>query len=114
MSMASAFSPLMTGVLTRVPLADAADATGVVVTVNRLALVTGVAAVGAIYLNPAGPLPASADGAFRVLSAHAEFLTCLVLASVAVAGGVLATVRAWTHERPQPELASAMFPDSVG
>ncbi len=75
MSMASAFSPLMTSVLMRVPVADAADATGVVVTVNQLALVTGVASFGAIYLNLAGPLPASADGAFRVLSAHAEFLT---------------------------------------
>ena len=107
MSMASAFSPLMTSVLMRVPVADAADATGVVVTVNQLALVTGVASFGAIYLNLAGPLPASADGAFRVLSAHAEFLTCLVLASVALAGGALATVRAWTHERPQAQLTAS-------
>ena len=107
MSMASAFSPLMTSVLMRVPVADAADATGVVVTVNQLALVTGVASFGAIYLNLAGPLPASADGAFRVLSAHAEFLTCLVLASVALAGGARATVRAWTHERPQAQLTAS-------
>jgi MFS family permease len=113
MSMASAFSPLMTSVLMKVPVADAADATGVVVTVNQLALVTGVASFGAIYLNLAGPLPASADGAFRLLSAHAAFLTCLVLASVALAGGVLTTVRAWTHERPQPELAPASLPDAV-
>jgi MFS family permease len=102
MSMASAFSPLMTSVLMRVPVSDAADATGVVVTVNQLALVTGVATFGALYLNLAGPLPASADGAFRILSAHAEFLTCLALASFAVMGGVLTTVRAWSLERPQP------------
>jgi len=101
MSMASAFSPLMTSVLMRVPVSDAADATGVVVTVNQLALVTGVATFGALYLNLAGPLPASADGAFRLLSAHAEFLTCLALASFAVIGGVLATARAWALERPQ-------------
>jgi MFS family permease len=102
MSMASAFSPLMTSVLMRVPVSDAADATGVVVTVNQLALVTGVATFGALYLNLAGPLPASADGAFRLLSAHAEFLTCLALASFAIVGGVVATLRAWALERPQP------------
>jgi MFS family permease len=101
-SMASAFSPLMTSVLMRVPVRDAADATGVVVTVNQLALVTGVATFGALYLNLAGPLPASPDGAFRILSAHAEFMTCLALASLALAGGVLTTVRAWALERPRP------------
>jgi MFS family permease len=105
-SMASAFSPLMTSVLMRVPVADAADATGVVVTVNQLALVTGVATFGALYLNLAGPLPASADGAFRILSAHAEFLTCLALASLAVAGGAVTTLRAWVLERPRPAQAA--------
>jgi MFS family permease len=106
MSMAGAFSPLMTSILIRVPVADAADATGVVVTVNQLALVTGVATFGAIYLNLAGPLPVSAGGAFRIPSAHAEFLTCLTLALVAVIGGVLTTARAWVHERPQPAQAA--------
>ena len=100
-SNAFAFSPLMTGVLMRVPVSDAADATGVVVTVNQLALVVGVASFGAIYLNLAGPLPAAAAGAFRGLSAHAEFLTCLALAGVAACGGVLAAARAWSQERPR-------------
>jgi hypothetical protein len=100
MSQAAAFSPLMTSVLMRIPVTDAADATGVVVTVNQLALVTGVATFGALYLNLAGPLPASADGAFRMMSAHAEFLTCLALASLAIVGGVLTTVRTWALERP--------------
>ena len=114
LSMAGAFSPLMTSVLMRVPVADAADATGVVVTVNQLGLVTGVASFGALYLNLVGPLPAGAAGAFRGLSAHAEFLTCLALASLAVTGGILASVRAWVHERPvrrdrraEPSAASA-------
>lgn len=107
LSMASAFSPLMTGVLMKVPVTDAADATGVVVTINQLALVTGVASFGAVYLNLVGPLPASAAGAFRDLSAHAEFRTCLVLAAVAAVGGVLAAVRAWSHERPQAAMARA-------
>jgi MFS family permease len=105
MSMAGAFSPLMTSLLIRVPVADAADATGVVVTVNQLALVSGVATFGAIYLNLAGLLPVSPDGAFRILSAHAEFLTCLALASVAVTGGLLTMARAWVHERPRTRAA---------
>ncbi len=44
--MAAAFSPLMTAVVMRVPVTDAADATGVIVTVNQLALVVGVATAG--------------------------------------------------------------------
>ena len=55
--MAAAFSPLMTGVVMRVPVTDAADATGVIVTVNQLALVVGVATFGTLYLNLAGRLP---------------------------------------------------------
>jgi MFS family permease len=92
--MAAAFGPLMTGVVMRVPVADAADATGVIVTVNQLALVVGVATFGTLYLNLAGHLPPhlTADG-FRLLSAHAEVVTCAVLAAGAVAGGILATVR---------------------
>ena len=68
--MAAAFSPLMTSVLMRVPVADAADATGVIVTVNQLALVVGVATFGTLYLNLAGRLPAQPGaGAFRLLGA---------------------------------------------
>jgi MFS family permease len=92
--MAASFSPLMTAVLMRVPVADAADATGIIVTVNQLALVVGVATFGTLYLNLAGRLPlhAAADG-FRVVSAHAAAVTCVVLAGGAVAGGVLAFAR---------------------
>src|SRR5262245_58923522 len=91
--MAASFSPLMTVVLMRVPVADAADATGVIVTVNQLALVVGVAAFGTLYLNLAGRLPLHAAGDFRVLSAHAAVVTGVVLAGGAVAGGVLAFAR---------------------
>ena len=73
-----------------VPVGDAADATGVIVTVNQLALVIGVATFGTLYLNLAGHLPPHLTaGGFRLLSAHAETVTCLVLA----AGLVLITVR---------------------
>jgi MFS family permease len=91
--MAASFSPLMTDVLMRVPVADAADATGVIVTVNQLALVVGVATFGTLYLNLAGRLPLQATGGFRVASAHAAVVTCVVLAGGAVAGGALAFAR---------------------
>jgi hypothetical protein len=93
--MACAFSPLMTAVLMQVPVAEAADATGVIVTVNQLGLVIGVATFGTLYLNLAGSLPAQ-PGAdpFRLLSAHAESVTCAALALAAVAGGIVAQVRA--------------------
>jgi len=53
-----------------------------------------VATFGTLYLNLAGHLPPhlTADG-FRLLSAHAEVVTCVILATGAVAGGILATVR---------------------
>ena len=94
-AMACAFSPLMTAVLMRVPVADAADATGVIVTVNQLGLVIGVATFGTLYLNLAGSLPAQPGAdAFRLLSAHAESATCAALALAAIAGGIVAQLRA--------------------
>ena len=85
--MAGAFGPLMTAVLLRVPVADAADATGVIVTVNQLAIVIGVATFGTLYLNLAGQLPAGGThAAFRLLSAHAVTVTCVALVAAAVGG----------------------------
>lgn len=93
-AMAAAFSPLMTAILMRVPVTDASDATGVIVTVNQLSLVIGVATFGTLYLNLAGHLPAGLTAAgFRLVSAHALAVTCLVLAGAAVAGGGLAALR---------------------
>ena len=85
--MASGFSPLMTRVLSRVPVAIAADASGVIVTVNQLAIVGGVATFGTLYLNLAGRLPASV-----LASAHAWEASSFALAVVAIAGGVLAAI----------------------
>ncbi len=59
----------------------------------QLALVVGVATYGTLYLNLAGNLPLHAAAPFRLLSAHALAVTCVVLAGGAVAGGVLAAVR---------------------
>jgi MFS family permease len=106
--MAASFSPLMTAVLLRVPVADAADATGVIVTVNQLALVAGVATFGTLYLNVAGRLPArEAAGGFPMVSAHAAAVTCVVLAGGAVAGGVLAIVRGAAARRQAGSQAGA-------
>jgi len=88
--MAAAFSPLMTRVLMTVPVELAADATGVVVTVNQLGLLVGVATFGTLYLNLAGRLPGHAFGAFRHVSAHAEAVTFLALAALAILGAALA------------------------
>jgi MFS family permease len=82
--MAAAFSPLMTRVLTKVPVEIAADATGVIVTVNQLGLVVGVATFGTLYLNMAGHIGAAAA------SAHAVTTTFDALAVLALAGAALA------------------------
>jgi MFS family permease len=92
--MASAYSPLMARTLLRVPVADAADATGVIVTVVQLAIVVGVATFGTLYLNLAGHLPVHAGAQpFRLLSAHALSVTCVALAAAATVGAALATLR---------------------
>jgi len=84
--MAAAFSPLMTRVLSRMPVEIAGDASGVIVTVNQLALVVGIATFGTLYLNLAGHLGDS--GA----AAHATTVTFLALAAFALAGSVLAAL----------------------
>jgi MFS family permease len=100
--MAAAFSPLMTRVLLRVPVELAADTTGVVVTVNQLGLLVGVATFGTLYLSLAGRLPGHAAlGTFRHVSAHAEAVTFLALAALAAVGAVLAAVHV-TERRGQP------------
>src|ERR1700678_2776697 len=99
---AAAFGVLMPRVLSRVPVALAADASGVVVTVNQLGIVVGIATFGTLYLNLAGRLPAAAasaaravggahqPGAFALSSAHAYLAVAAALAVLAVVGVVLA------------------------
>jgi MFS family permease len=101
--MAAAFSPLMTRVLLRVPVQQAADATGVVVTVNQLGIVVGVATFGTLYLNLAGHLPAGGAAAaetFRHISAHAESITFLSLAALSLVGAALATLHVAERRHP--------------
>jgi EmrB/QacA subfamily drug resistance transporter len=78
-----AFSPMITVALAHVPLADAADASGVLVTVFQLGQVVGVATLGTTYLSLVhGP---GADE-----SAHAVSITLVVLAASAVASAAFA------------------------
>ena len=64
-----------------------------VVTVNQLGLLVGVATFGTLYLNLAGLLPGSATlDTFRHVSAHAEAITFLALAGLGAVGVLLALV----------------------
>lgn len=90
MGMAAAFGPLMTRVLSQVPVAIAADASGVLVTVNQLGIVTGIATFGSLYLNLAGRLPGRLSASFALSSAHAYLATSAALAALALLGVALA------------------------
>ncbi len=97
---AAAFSPLMTRALLRVPVQHAADASGLIVTAIQLAIVTGVATFGTLYLNLAGRLPVHPlAGALRHASAHAVAVTGVVLAA-AIACGAVWAARAGRDGRP--------------
>jgi hypothetical protein len=66
-------------------------------------LLVGVAAFGTLYLNLAGRLPAhAAVGAFRPVSAHAEAVTFLALAALAVLGVILAIGHVLERRTAQP------------
>ena len=80
-----AFSPMINVALTHVPVPDAADASGVLVTVFQLGNVVGVAAVGTTYLSLVHH-----PGAHE--SAHAEVITLIVLAGCALVAAALAAV----------------------
>jgi Major Facilitator Superfamily len=96
--MAGAFGALMGRVLARVPVAMAADASGVVVTVNQLGIVVGIATFGTLYLNVAGKLPVGGGvrqlSAFTLSSAHAYLAVSLALAGLAAAGAALSLAHA--------------------
>jgi EmrB/QacA subfamily drug resistance transporter len=85
-----AFSPIITVALTHVPLADAADASGVLVTVFQLGQVVGVATLGTAYLSLVHAPGAPA-------SAHALSITLVALAVSALAAAAFAT--ALVHRR---------------
>jgi EmrB/QacA subfamily drug resistance transporter len=80
-----AFSPMITVALTHVPLADAADASGVLVTVFQLGQVVGVATLGTTYLSLVhAPGPHA--------SAHALSVTLVALAISALVAAAFSVV----------------------
>jgi EmrB/QacA subfamily drug resistance transporter len=84
--MGAGFSPLMTRALAGVPVADAADASGVLATVVQLAQVVGVATFGTVMLGLAEAFTPAASGA-------AFAATALAMGGLMLAGGALIGVR---------------------
>ena len=82
-----AYGPLMGRALSRVDRADAADASGVVITMMQLGSVVGVATLGTLFLSGVSyPAPAPVSG-------HAFFATTLGVLGVMLAAAVLSAKR---------------------
>lgn len=79
LGLGAAFSPLLAIALTYVAVADAADASGLLVMTNQLGQVVGVATFGTLFLSVAPP------------TGHALTVTCVALAGVAAVGACCAT-----------------------
>jgi MFS family permease len=82
--MGAAFSPLLTNALVRVPLSEAADASGLLTTTVQLGQVVGVAVFGSLFLSLA-----ARGGAHPSASALAD---ALVWMAVLLAVGVVAAI----------------------
>jgi MFS family permease len=95
--LAVAFSPLVTHALVRVPLGQAADASGVLTTAIQLSQAIGVAVFGSVFLTldeRAGAAPAiSGHALFVTLSWVAVTLACGVAAAAPLAKTVRAAAR---------------------
>lgn len=83
--LAVAFSPLVTQALVRVPLHQAADASGLLTTAMQLSQAVGVAVFGSLFLT----LDARPGGA-AVVSGHAVFVTLAAIAATLVCGAFAA------------------------
>ncbi|MFG3530564.1 MFS transporter [Streptomyces sp. NPDC047917] len=84
--LALGFSPTLTRALADVRPKDAADASGVLVTVTQLGQLTGVAAFGTLYLNRLDAQGAQGSG-------QALWACALALSAAAVAGAAAGLVR---------------------
>ncbi|MET7648641.1 MFS transporter [Streptomyces sp. NPDC005426] len=84
--LALGFSPTLTGALANVRPEDAADASGLLVTVTQLGQLIGVAAFGTLYLNRLDTAGAQGSG-------EALWVCALALAAAAVVGALAGLVR---------------------
>lgn len=80
--LALGYSPTLTGALAAVAKEDAADASGLLMTVTQLGQLVGVATFGTLFLD-------QLDGPGSVASGHALWVAALALAGAAVLGAVL-------------------------
>jgi MFS family permease len=94
-------SPLLTQSLTHVPVARAADASGLLTTTVQLGQLLGVAAIGSVYLSRAGSTPGSGP-AQAAASAAAMSGTACWLAVLSAAGLVAAAVMVRAARRRRP------------
>jgi EmrB/QacA subfamily drug resistance transporter len=85
LALGAAFSPILTVALRHVPVAHAADASGILVTVFQLGQVIGVATLGTLYLSSVHAPGAHASG-------HALSVTFVALAASAVLAAICAAV----------------------
>jgi hypothetical protein len=99
--LAVAFSPLVTQALVRVPLSEAADASGVLTTAIQLSQAVGVAVLGSLFLTLD-----DRSGTAAAVSGHAVFVT-LAWVAVTLACGALAAVPLARTVRASAERASA-------
>jgi hypothetical protein len=88
------FSPTLTGALATVRQEDAADASGLLVTVTQIGAVVGVATYGTLFLNRVAVR--GADG-----PADAMLVTTLALAGGAVLALLAGTVKAVREKAAQ-------------
>lgn len=84
MGLGLAYSPLLGTMLARIPVTDAADASGVISTTVQLSQVVGVATFGTLFLNLVAEPRIHA-------SAHAISVVLVATGVIAVLGAVLAT-----------------------
>ncbi len=113
------FSPLTTQALVHVPVADAADASGLLTTTMQLGQVIGVATFGSLFLTlarPDGGEPARQQSAHAV-SAVDGWLALMLLAGAALglllARAVLQARRAQRHPRSSSTTDRSTSPRSI-
>jgi MFS family permease len=87
------YGQLFASALSRVPTTDAADASGVVVTVIQLGNVVGVATLGTLYLTAVDGGSSAARLAVAAHSGHAAELAMFAVATVTALGGAISLLR---------------------
>jgi hypothetical protein len=103
--LALAFSPLVTQALVRVPLHQAADASGLLTTSIQLSQAVGVAVFGSVFLTLDTVAGAGAGAAphISVISGHAVFVTLAWIAVTLACGAAAAVPLARTVRASVPE-----------